>query len=257
MALTMAACGGGGGDGDVPGEALVSGPAEFTRCAVPEQISIVREDESAAGWKTNRYLKFAGQALTKLVAGPGMVSTKNPEGVLTHGPLHAQNCTPGAGTSQSLTFRLRTLNFFDKGVGDHLSFGLRSKHPTLNALGNESYDSIGIIFHKPWGAVTAERFGYPSGNDVEAPNPPQVEVQDNVTYLVEIVAASTQISYRVTKEGAGQTTGWKQYQQPANFAALQGTGLMFAVLCSDANGQCEAYNTPFKIELWDIAAGWF
>lgn len=256
LSLGLAACGGGGGDSADEKPMLLSGPLEFNRCAVPEQISIVREDEGAAGWKTNRYLKFAGSALTKLVAGPGMATTKNPEGVISHGPLHAQNCTPGTGSRQTLSFRVRTQGFFGTGAGNHLAFGTRANYPTFNALGNEQYEGIGAILHPGLGGVLPERFGAPFGGDVGAPTDPQVEVKDNTSYLVEMSADRNEVSYRVTAEGTGQTTGWKQYQQPLTSGDLLSSGLLFAVLCKDSNARCEAFDIAFRIDITDIAAGW-
>ncbi len=254
--LGLAACGGGGGDSADEKPVLLSGPLEFSRCAVPEQISIVREDEGVAGWKTNRYLKFVGSALTKLVPGPDLASTKNPEGVISHGPLHAQNCTPGTGSRQTLSFRLRTQGFFGTGAGDHLAFGARANFPTLNTLGNEQYEGIGIILQPGSGGVLPERFGAPFGGELGASTSPQVEVKDNISYLVELSAGRSELSYRVTGEGTGQTTGWKQYQQPQTSSELLSSGLLLAVLCRDANARCEAFDIVFRIDITDIAAGW-
>src|SRR5512140_370806 len=159
-ALLLASCGGGGGGGNVaPAGALRNGPAEFLRCDVPQQIAVVRENEGAAGWQTHRYLQFAGQPLVKVLPGPGLATAKNPEGVLSHGPLHAQNCTPGAGALQTVSFRVRTLGFHGSGIGDHLAFGLRFNYPTFNALGNEQYEGIGVMLNHFFGGVTGERFG--------------------------------------------------------------------------------------------------
>jgi hypothetical protein len=256
-ALSLAACGGGGGGGEAaPAFELRNGPAEFTRCEVPEQISIVRENEGAAGWRTNRYLKFAGQPLTKVSPAPGLATAKNPEGVVSHGPLQAQNCSPGSGAIQTASFRVRSQGFYGSGIGDHLAFALRANYPTFNALGNEQYEGIGVILHKVLGGVIGERFGYPSGNDLQPVTQPQPELADDTTYLVEMEADTTFVSYRVTAEASGQSTGWKNYVQPADFAPLQGTGLAFAFLCRDDNARCEAFDAAFRVDIFDIVAGW-
>ncbi len=256
-ALLLASCGGGGGGSDVsPAEELRNGPAEFLRCEVPHRIAIARENEGAAGWQTNRYLQLAGQPLVKVLPAAGLATAKNPEGVLSHGPLHAQNCTPGAGAVQTVSFRVRTLGFFGSGIGDHLAFGLRANYPTFNALGNEQYEGIGVMLNEFFGGVTGERFGYPVGNAVQPATPPQVDLADDTIYLVEMQADTASASYRVTAEGSGQSTGWKNYAQPAGLPPLQGTGLLFAFLCRDGNGRCEAFDAAFRVDIFDIVAGW-
>ena len=74
-------------------------------------------------------------------------------------------------------------------------------------------------------------------------------------YTFEMQADTTSVAYRVTAEGSGQSTGWKNYVPPAG-APLQGTGLLFAFLCRDDNARCEAFDTPFRVDIFDIAAGW-
>jgi hypothetical protein len=254
LALALASCGGGDGSDGAPPPELRNGPSEFQRCEVPQRIAVVRDNEG--GWKTRRYLQFAGQPLAEVLPAEGLETAKNPEGVLSHGPLHAQNCTPGAGALQTISFRVRSQGFLAGGVGDHLAFGLRVDYPTFNALGNEQYEGIGIILHPSFGGVMAERFGYPVGNDREAPTLPQVQLADDLTYLVEMQADTASVAYRVTDEGSGQSTGWKTYVQPAGDAPVRGTGVLFAFLCTDQNGRCEAFDTPFRVDVFDIAAGW-
>ena len=169
--------------------------------------------------------------------------------MVSHGPLHAQNCTPGAGALQTLSLRVRSQGFFASGVGDHLAFGLRANYPTFNALGNEQYEGIGAILHPLFGGVMAERFGYPSGGDREAATPPQVELADGVSYFIEMQADTVSLAYRVTDEESGQSTGWKNYVQPAGRPPLDGTGLLFAFLCRDDNARCEAFDQPFRVDL--------
>ena len=102
----------------------------------------------------------------------------------------------------------------------------------------------------------AERFGYPAGGDREAATPPQVELADGVSYFIEMQADTVSLAYRVTDEGSGQSTGWKNYVQPAGRPPLDGTGLLFAFLCHDDNARCEAFDQPFRVDVFDIAAGW-
>lgn len=256
-ALLLASCGGGGGADPSPLGELRNGPGEFLRCEVPLQIAIVRENEGAAGWTTNRYLQFEGQPPAKVLPSAGLPTAKNPEGVLSHGPLHAQNCTPGTRALQTLSFRVRTQGFYASGIGDHLAFGLRADYPTFNALGNEQYEGLGVMLHPSFGGVTGERFGYPLGNELQLPATlPQVELADDATYRVEMQADSQSLSYRVTAEASGESTGWKSYVPLGNLRPLQGTGLLFAFLCRDDNGRCEAFDAPFRIDLFDIVAGW-
>jgi hypothetical protein len=259
MAMTLAACGGGGGGGDggapVP-PTRASGPFEFSQCnAAPSAIRIVREQE-AGGWRTNRYVAAsAGEPLAKMVpqAGP---TGKNPEGVVSHGPLQAQNCTPGTGATQTMRFKLHTEGFFSTQVADHLSIGLRAFYPTANRENEEAYDAIGLILHPAWGGVLAERFRRPGGNAIGPADAPGLTVQDGVTYIVELEAGTLAVRYRVRTEGGTQDTGWKSYSAPADFAPLQGTGFLIAVLCSDDNARCEAFDRPFRIDITELAAGW-
>jgi hypothetical protein len=258
--MTLAACGGGGSDSPPPVAPLqrASGPFEFNQCSpLPTAVRIAREVDNG-NWRTNRYIAYAaGDPLAKMVAPAPLETGKNPEGVIEHGPLVAVNCTPGAvGQFQTMRLRLKTEDFFASEVGDHLAFGLRSYFPTANREGQEALEAIGIILHRRWGGVLAERFRRPGGNDIGSAEGAQVPMQDGVQYLIELQATTTAVSFRVTVEATGQTTGWKTYMQPADFAPVQGTGFLIAVLCQDDNARCEAYNRPFRIEFTDIVLGW-
>jgi len=258
--MALAACGGGGSDPPPTVAPLqrTSGPYEFNQCSpVPHAVRIARELDNGQ-WRTNRYVAYAaGDPLAKMVAPAGLETGKNPEGVIEHGPLQAQNCTPGAvGLFQTMRLRVRTEDFFSSEAGDHLAFGVRSYFPTANREGEESLEALGIILHRFWGGVLAERFRRPGGNDIGSAEGAQVPMQDGVQYLIELQATTTALSFRVTIESTGQTTGWKTYQQPADFAPVQGTGFLVAVLCQDNNARCEAYNRPFRVEFTDIALGW-
>ena len=109
------------------------------------------------------YTHRSCRPLAKVLPAAGFATARNPEGVLSHGPLLAQNCTPGAGALQTVSFRARTQAFHGSEVGDHLAFGLRANYPTFNALGQEQYEGIGVILHKIYGGVIGERFGYREG----------------------------------------------------------------------------------------------
>ncbi len=233
-----------------------SGPEEFTRCEVPAAIRVARELDNGQ-WRTNRYLALGGTDLMRMVPPPSLATGKNPEGVARHGPLIAQNCTPGQPTAtQTLRLRLRTEDFFASDVGDHLAFGLRAFYPTANRDGEEAYDAIGAILHRRWGGLMGERYRRPGGNDVGPADGAQVALQDGTTYLLEMTATTSQAMVRLTVEATGESTGWKTYVPPAGFAPLQGTGFLIAVLCQDDNARCEAYDRPFRIDLWDLVVGW-
>ncbi|TWO67017.1 hypothetical protein FN976_26150 [Caenimonas sedimenti] len=257
----LAACGGGGGDDDAPKPPVLvraSGPSEFVQCTtVPSAVRVVREQDNGQ-WRTNRYVAFGAEPLAKMLppAASTLETGKNPEGVLDHGPLQAQNCAPGSGQTQTLRLRVRTEDFFSTGIGDHLAFGLRAYYPTANREGEESYEALGVILHRAWGGALAERFRRPGGNDIGTAAGDQVMLQDGTTYLVEMQASITQLMFRVTNEATGQTTGWKTYQQPADFAPATGTGFLFAVLCQDNNARCEAYDRPFRVDVSEIVLGW-
>ncbi len=256
----LGACGGGGDDAAaLPAPSMTSGPTEFVQCAsVPSAVRVVREQENGR-WLTNRYTAFGAGPLARMTppAASGLQTGKNPEGVLDHGPLQAQNCTPaGAGQTQTLRLRVRTEDFFSTNVGDHLAFGLRANFPTANRAGEEAYDALGVILHRWWGGALAERFRRPGGNDFGSAAGDQVTLQDGTTYLVEMQATTTQVTYRVSAEGSGQTTGWKTYQQPGEFAPATSTGFLFAVLCQDDAARCEAYDRPFRVDVSEIVLGW-
>ncbi len=259
LAMGLSACGGGGGDegGGPPAAPPVrtSGPAEFGQCDVPRQVVIARELD-AGQWRTNRYVAMPGEALARMVPAAGLATGKNPEGVLNHGPLQAQNCTPGTGAAQTMRFLLRTDNFFSSGIADHLSFGVRASFPTLNREGEEAYDAIGMVLHPAWGGALAERFRRPGGNDIGSAAGDQVPVLDGQDYRIEMQATQSQVLFRATVIATGQTTGWKSYTQPAGYAPLTGTGFMIAVLCQDDNARCEGYDRPFRIDVRELELGW-
>lgn len=258
LAMVLSACGGGGGGGDGPDDGpplRTSSPAEFAQCTVPQRVSFVREQQGGQ-WRTNRYVQMPGDPLALMVPAPGLATGKNPEGVIGHGPLQAQNCTPGSGTAQTMSLRLRTENFFTGGVADHLSFGLRAHYPTQNREGAEAYDAIGMILHPVWGGAMAERFQRPGGNDIGSAEGDQVPVVDGQDYRLEMQATVGQVLFRATLLSTGQTTGWKTYTQPAGYAPVTGTGFLIAVLCQDGNARCEAYDRPFRIDISELAVGW-
>jgi hypothetical protein len=132
-----------------------SGPYEYNNCNVPQQLSIVREDQNSPwwppNWQTNRYNRYPGEpSMLKMVPGSGLPTAKNPEGVIAHGPGQVQNCTYGywPGATQWLAFRFRAQNYFGTAVGNHLALMLRASFPTLNQAGNEQYDGIGLVLFK-------------------------------------------------------------------------------------------------------------
>lgn len=261
-AVLLAACGG-GGDGDDPPRMAplqhTGGPYEFNQCSTPPHaVRVVREVDNGQ-WRTNRYVAYkAGDPLGKMAPPSTLPTSKNPEGVVSHGPLQAQNCTPDpVGATQWMRMKVRTQDFLATDVGDHLVFGLRAYYPHANREGEEAYDAIGVIFDPAWGGVLAERFRRPGGNDVKLPDGPQLNLQDGLTYVVEMEATTTQLRYRVTAEASGESTGWNVYQQPAGFVPVQGTGFLIAVLCRDDNSRCEAFDKPYSVDISDLTSGWF
>ena len=112
MSALLAACGGGGGDGDGTSGAgpatRPGGPFEFAQCtAAPTAVRWVRELDNGR-WQTHRYVALGAEPLVKVVPSGGLPTGKNPEGVVNHGPLLAQNCTPGAnGQTQAMRLRQR------------------------------------------------------------------------------------------------------------------------------------------------------
>lgn len=260
MSTLLVACGGGGGGGvapEVPTPTAASGPHEFDRCQdVPSALSVVREQVEGR-WQTQRYVARGGEPLALMVAAAPLETAKNPEGVLSHGPLLAQNCTPaGTGRVQTLSLRVRTEGFFEGAAGDHLAFGLRTFYPTANRAGEEAYDAIGVIFHRWWGGVMGERFRRPGGNAIGPVEGPQVALRDGVDYLLEMEAQAQQVRWRVTVTGSGESTGWRSYQAPADFAPASGTGFLIAVLCNDDNARCEGFDRSFRVDVREMVFGW-
>ena len=262
LAGLLSGCGGGGGP-DAPPTPMtsstshrVAGPDEFDQCVIPQAVRFARELEGGS-WRTTRDVAPPGGPLARMTPAVGAATAKNPEGVVSHGPLVAHNCTPGTPTArQWLQLRVRTDGFFGTEVGDHLAFGIRGNLATRNVEGNEVIDGIGIVLHRFWGGVLAERFQRPGGNAFGPADSPQVVLRDGATYLVEMQATTTSLRFRVTDEDAGTTSGWKDFAQPAGYPPLTGTGLFLAALCGDDNARCEAYDRPFRVDLFDIAGGW-
>ncbi len=255
---------------------LYSGPQEFSMMEVPQRIVFKREPVSwwwPPTYGNNRYVQYAGLPLTKMtpgpfVTGPGgsaLETAKNPEGLLRHGPAHAQNVTVGyfSGATQWLRFRVKTKNFFRADTSRHLAFLMRANFPGQN-YNPEGYDGMGVIFTQyPSLGITGEIFNtiHP---DPRPFNPPTGLVSvDDATFFVQMYAGSRGVNYNITNELTGQNSGWiSQVLSPGTPDLTR--GLAFAVICDDSNGRCEDKSvfldpgpkSEFTVDIWDIASGW-
>lgn len=236
-----------------------AGLHEFNICAIPQQIVIANENVGfpSVYYQVQRYVQYPGQPLVKMYAQPGYTTGKNLLMSPTAAPQQVQNCSNGGpfGT-QWLSFRVKTTNYFGSGVADHLVFGMRGAFTT------SSYDAIGIIFHPYFGGIMGERFRFGIDSLLsirQTPTPqPQLGLQDGKEYLVEILAAPDTISYRITNVTNNVLQDWRAFANPAGYPLINGTGLMFAVLCNGAPGaNCDNFTTtPFRVDIWAIASGW-
>jgi hypothetical protein len=239
-----------------------AGAHELNNCAIPTRIVISNSGIPWPGyWGVKRYVQYPGGSLTELQPQPGYTTGKNWSMTPGYAPAQASNCSNGgpAGT-QWLTFRLKTTNYFSSGVVDHLVFGLRFFSTS------SSYDGIGMILHPYLGGMMGERFryGYAQPGQVAAPASSQIPLVDGVEYAVNIHATANYTSFSVTNVATGATTGFlgagfQWYPNGSSIPPANGTGLMFAVLCSQGPGaNCDNWNgTPWSVDIWGINSGWF
>lgn len=237
----------------------VGGPYEYSVCAVPEAVSIVREDENLPwwppAWKTNRYVKMPGGSFTKMIPASGTQTAKNPEGVMLHGPGQITNCVPGSGGTQWVALRMKATGYFNTAVMNHIVVGARTSFPTFNSPNvapYPNYQFMGVALSN-FNGIFAER-GVKPGNDEWGPSV-SIPLVDGHTYLLQIHAGQYNMAYLLNDETTGASTGWQGFWPTQ--VPLTTTGLGLVVLCSDTNGACEAWNSKWRVDFFDIAAGWF
>lgn len=263
---------------------LYSGPHEFNNATVPQRIIFKREPEIALGslqYVNNRYEQYAGQSLQKLIRsplpGPNANIVKNPEGILSFGPAHSQNITTGyfpEAIWHSLSFRVKTTNFFKAGTNRHLAFIARAVFPQQNRDGER--DGMGVIFSQYSGlGNTGEIFnnfsvppeekwhGQPMCPKPENTNQENCPPADNQTYFVQIYATQNYMLYYIANESTQQLSGFREMYRTPGIATIIGSGLAFALICDPGiNGNeqgCEANadKSEFMVDIYDINSLWF
>lgn len=244
-----------------------AGMYETNDCRVPQAITVAREISYAGNWPilaTNRYVQFAGEP-AYLMIGPTMAITgKNPEQVYNHGPAHYTNCTNGQPYSQTqfMVFKMKAAGYFNTTVGGHLAVLMRAAFSGMTTVGTERYQGLGVTFAPSWG-ILGERYRHPEGAKMENNWNmlfPDVPMIDGHTYEVTIHAAPTGVAYRVVDLNTGKIApsgGGLHYFPGAPLPDLYSTGVGFAVICKDPNGNCPDNGSAFRIDFWDINSGWF
>lgn len=244
-----------------------AGLYETSECRFPKALTIARENMFISGWSfpfVNRYVQFAGEPAFRMTGPNITVTGKNPERVSYHGAEHYTNCTNGNPQSQyqTITFKLRTSGYFDTGVGNHIAVLLRSSFTSMDNDNLKNYEGVGAaIFHDM--GIFGERFNLRQTGFLEnSPLPfPQFKFNDNQTYEIIVHAAPTGSAFAATNLSNGARVpnadlhffpGVNNTNPPIYF---QGAGI--AVLCSDENGACTDTGAPFRVDIWDIAVGWF
>ncbi len=264
---------------------LYSGLHEFNNPEVPQRIIFKREPEMVHGtmqYVNNRYEQYAGKPLQKLlspnpfVIGPSANSAKNPEGILNHGPAHAQNITAGyfpEAVWHSLSFRVKTNGFFKTDTNRHLAFIARAAFPQQNR--DRKRDGMGVIFSQYLGhGNTGEIFNTlrdpseeitPFGNPMcPKPGEPQQEncpPTDGQTYFVQIYATQNYMLYYIANESTQQLSGFREMSRTQGATTILGSGLAFALICIEGldGPGCEVYadKSEFMVDIYDINSLWF
>ncbi|WP_406624940.1 hypothetical protein [Acidovorax sp. SDU_ACID1] len=247
-----------------------AGMYELDDCRVPEGVKFARFYSSPHNQtKVERYVKFRNEVETyKMVGTP---TAKNPEKVIVHGPTQTQKCTTGAdpyGKYQSLSFKLRTWNFYSTPTGNHIAMMMRGAYSNMDVVGQEQYTGAGLALFgssDPGGSVMGEYFRHPGGNYMEpiSAAQKQFKLNDGVTYQFNVHSAPTGISYSVTNTITNEVLPWHHFatydvNNPSARPMLFDSGMVFAVLCNDGVGaSCMDGGGEFSVDIWDIHSGWF
>jgi hypothetical protein len=240
-----------------------AGAHELNNCAIPTRILFSNSGIAWPGyWGIKRYVQYPGGALYERQPQPGYSTGKNWPMEPNYAPSQVQNCSNGGpGGTQWLTFRLKTTNYFSavgNGNGAHLVFSLRSWVPS-----SSSYDGIGMILMPEYGGMMGERFRWGIDSLVSQRQNPapssQIPLQDGVEYAVNIHATANYTSFSITNVTTGAATAFVGMPNPSGYPPVNGTGLIFAVLCSGGvNANCENWNsTQWSVDMWSISSGWF
>lgn len=170
---------------------------------------------------------------------------------------------PGAGT-QLLSFTLKTTNFFNSTVGDHI---VALSKGTVD-LSIPRYKARGIIFspdngvrgellRRDGGSITnvcqdspTVSNGAPCTPGMPYVNPMVFDDAYGQTYNVQLEAVEGNIAYTVTKSTGGHFR--KEWYESYTHEMLTGNQLGFAVLC---RGTC--HDKVFDVRFKNLYGGWF
>ncbi len=227
---------------------------ELQKCVVPAELSFSRDLENGT-WVSNRYVRYTANDVAYKFLPP---FSKNPEGLVYHGPAHLSNCS-GRNTSASsihaLTFRFVATGVFGgSGVGNHFVVLQRAQFPNLYSDGLR--DGIGIaMFGKPLvgnGYIFAQRpNNLPGGLYESQIAGTSFAIQDGVVYEVLMRANADEITYQVTNVANPAQTFWRTWRP--NVGGVNGNGFAFVMLCKDADSRCEI-DQPWRIDIFGISA---
>ena len=244
--------------------------SEFDNCSnIPQEVLIKKEPHDTYFWVdvVKRFEKYG--------AGPFVAYPKNPEEVLTAGPAHGRNCTPGQlyyGT-QVLQFRLKTVNYFGtpgvpgsgvSGGGGHLPVLARSYVKRWNNVDDGWQIGRGLALFKPY-QVTGGSPGGHEGVMVEhfGPGYGATEItkldnqgspfflEDATWYSVTLHVHWYGMGYTITNESTGRyLAGYFADSGPSTFDF----GYAIAAICYDDDCQ----TVPrFEIHVKDLSVSWF
>ncbi|HLK99005.1 MAG TPA: hypothetical protein VK539_00395 [Myxococcaceae bacterium] len=244
--------------------------SEASVCAVPQEIKFVREP-SWLGWQVVRYTRYPGEtALTRRY--------KNVEQRPWSAPSHITNCTPGSSgkTTQKITFKLKTKNYFNAAVGDHIAVALRANwygQYTEHLVNGDSlrYQARGVIFRRePWftqtKGISGEMFDiyHYDHQRVEA-NSPTETLSDGIEYSVTALVTATHVTYTLSGGFViGPTLPTPRTWTEDIHHPLSGIGFGVAVLCgtsSVSEANCDAPYPPpadpsMSVHFYDINVSW-
>lgn len=228
----LTACGGGG--------------VEASSCDFPYELRIYRDNGGVVT-----------QSISYYEGGPEYILSTGDE-ALTIAP----SC-PGTGT-QLLSFTLKTTNFFNSVVGDHIVAFSKG----VVDMSIPRYKARGIIFspdngvrgellRRDGGSITnvcqnasTVSNGAPCTPGMPYVNPMVFDDNYGQTYNVQLEAVAGNIAYTVTKSTGGHFR--KEWYESYTHEMLTGNQLGFAVLC---RGSC--HDKVFDVRFKNLYGGWF
>lgn len=215
-------------------------------CGFPYEIRMYRD---AGGVITQSYYEYEG--------GPEHVLSTG-EGALTLAPSCA-----GTG-AQVLSFTLKTTNFFNSEVGDHLVLFSKGtvdlsipKYKARGVILSPANGARGELLRRDGGSITnvcqdtaATVSGAPCTAGLPYVNPMTFGDSAGETYNVTLEGVEGNIAYTISKSTGGHFR--KEWLESYSHEMLTGNQLGMAVLC---NGGCS--DKVFDIRFKNLYGGWF